>query len=160
MTILYANPYDISYTGFYFSTLDEFTEQMAAASFEEVEIDYIDGDNPQLFSDVSINQANLDTWFDHLDTITDDSEAAIAICFLLQYLDLAEAIDRHEDVIIWHGSADDYAADLIEQTTDLSQLTNIIGNYINYQAIARDMQLNGEIVEVTHDTWVVNGWDF
>jgi hypothetical protein len=40
-TTLYANPYDISYTGFYFGSTEEFNEQLSQASYEEVEIDYI-----------------------------------------------------------------------------------------------------------------------
>ena len=45
VTTLYANPYDISKTGFYFTSTDDYQLKMQHASFEEVEIDYIDGDS-------------------------------------------------------------------------------------------------------------------
>jgi hypothetical protein len=42
-TTLYANPYDITYTGFYFGSTEEFERNMNKAPFEEVEIDFIEG---------------------------------------------------------------------------------------------------------------------
>ncbi|MES9814006.1 MAG: hypothetical protein ABW161_05590 [Candidatus Thiodiazotropha sp.] len=156
----FSNPYDINFTGFYFENLEEFHEQMEKAPFEEVEIDYIDGDNPQLFEAAGISQGNIDTWFDELEDIADDDDAAIAIRYLLDTgYSLEDAIAKHEDVMIWHGSAEDYAADLVEQTTDTSNF-GWLGSYIDYASIARDMQLNSEITEVEHDIWVVNCNEF
>ena len=58
-TTLYANPYDTSYTGFYFGSIEEFNDQLSQASYEEVEIDYIDGDNPGLFQATKIHHGTL-----------------------------------------------------------------------------------------------------
>jgi len=78
-TTLYANPYDISYTGFYFGSIEEFNDQLSQASYEEVEIDYIDGDNPRLFQATKIHHDNVDLWFDELDQYPDDSHEASVI---------------------------------------------------------------------------------
>jgi len=158
-TQLYANPYDISYTGFYFESIDEFQEKMEKAPFEEVEIDYIDGDNPSLFGAAGINQGNIDTWFNDLDHIADDE--AIAIRYLLDTgYNLSEALEKFDDVQIWRGTAEDYAAELIEECYDLSSIPDTIKYHIDYQSIARDMDLNSEITEIEHNVWITNCLDF
>ena len=148
MTTLFANPYDISKTGFYFTSTADYQLQMQKTSFEEVEIDYIDGNNPKLFEAAGINQSNLDQWFDNLDSIDDDSTEAISIIFLLDFMDLKDAISRYEEVNVWFGSAEDYAAELLADTTDLEQLPEVIKYHIDYSGIARDMELSSEITEV------------
>jgi hypothetical protein len=160
VTTLYANPYDISKTGFYFTSTDDYQLQMQQASFEEVEIDYIDGDNPKLFEAAGINQSNLDQWFNELDSIDDDSTEGVSIIFLLGFMDLKDAISRYEEVIIWFGSAEDYAAELLADITDLDQLPEIIKYHIDYSGIARDMELSSEITEVSSNTWVTNCLEF
>lgn len=161
MTTLYANPYDISFTGFYFENLDEFQEKMEKAPFEEVEIDYIDGDAPSLFTQAGINQGNIESWFDELEHITDSDDEAIAIRYLLDVgLDLQDAIDRHDEVQIHRGTAEDYAQDLIEETTDMDSIPQVIQYHIDYQGIANDMRINGEITEIQYGIWVTNCLDF
>ncbi|MCG7878575.1 MAG: antirestriction protein ArdA [Candidatus Thiodiazotropha taylori] len=160
MTI-YANPYDPSSPdGFYFESLEEFQEKMEKATAEEFMIDYIDGDNPQLFEAAGINQGNIDIWFDELEDIADDDDVAIAIRYLLDTgYSLTDALEKHDEVQVWHGSSEDYAADLVEQTTDTSSL-GWLENYIDYSRIANDMNLNSEISEVEHDIWITNCNEF
>ena len=74
MTTLYANPYDTSYNGFYFDTIDQFNQKLSQVIYEEVEIDYIDGDNPQLFQAANINQATVNIWFNALDHFSDPED--------------------------------------------------------------------------------------
>ncbi len=160
MATLYANSYSPEHTGFYFESIEEFQEQMETASFEEVEIDYIDGDNPQLFEAAGINQGNIDIWFDELNDINETDDEAISLRYLLETgYGLEDAIAKHEDVIVWFGTAEEYAAELVEQTTDTSNM-GWLSNYINYAAIASDMQLNSEISEVEHEIWIVNCNEF
>ena len=83
MTTLYANPYDTSYTGFYFDSTDQFEFKMSQVKYEEVEIDYIDGDNPLLFKAASIHQCDIDTWFSSLDNFSDIDNEAISIRYLM-----------------------------------------------------------------------------
>ena len=160
MTKLYANPYDISKTGFYFTSTDDYLLKMQQAAFEEVEIDYIDGDNPKLFEAAGINQSNIDQWFDNLDSIDDDSTEAISIIFLLDFMGLKDSISKYEEVNVWFGSAEDYAAELLAYITDLDQLPEIIKYHIDYSAIARDMELSSEITEVSNNAWVTNCLEF
>ena len=55
----YANPYSWDHTGFYFSTLEEYEagrDKLNAAGCEEWELEYIDGDNAELFKTCSVSQ--------------------------------------------------------------------------------------------------------
>jgi len=159
-TTLYANPYDTSYSGFYFGRIEEFNEQLSQASYEEVEIDYIDGDNPRLFQATKIHQSNVDLWFDELDKYSDDSHEASAICYLLDMMDLDEAIKRMDEVILHRGSLADYAFELVDDICSLEQLPNLIRNQIDYESIGRDLELNSEVAEIHHNLWVVNCHEF
>jgi hypothetical protein len=159
-TTLYANPYDISYTGFYFGSTEEFNEQLSQASYEEVEIDYIDGDNPGLFQATKIHQGNVDLWFDELDKYSDDSHEASVICYLLDIMHLDESIKRIDEVILHQGSLADYAFELVEEICSLGQLPDLIRNHIDYESIGRDLELNSEVAEIHHNLWVVNCYEF
>jgi len=160
MTTLYANPYDITYTGFYFDSTDQFNQELSQAHYEEVEIDYIDGANPKLFQAADIHQGNVDLWFDELDQYSDDGHEAISISYLLDFYDIEEAIKRHDEVIIYRGSIADYAAELVEDVYPLDELPDIIKHHIDYDSIARDLELNSEVAEVGHNVWVVNCHEF
>jgi hypothetical protein len=160
MTTLYANPYDINYTGFYFDSIDQFNQKLSQANYEEVEIDYIAGDNPKLFQAADIHQCDIDTWFDELDQYSDDGHEAISISYLLDFYDTEEAIQRHDEVIIYKGSIADYAAELVEDVYPLDELPDIIKHHIDYDSIARDLELNSEVAEIGHNVWVVNSLEF
>ena len=159
-TTLYANPYDTSYTGFYFTSTEEFESNMNKAPFEEVEIDYIDGDNPKLFAAIGIFQCNIETWFDELDQYSDTDDEAVAIRYLTSFYPAEEAIERFGEVILHRGKITDYAAELIDELHSLDQLPEIIKYHIDYSGIARDMEINGEVAEIDHNLWVVNSLDF
>ena len=81
--IYHATPYDISATGFYFSTYDEYIEKAAKHKneygdpVEEYEIQFIDGDNAALFKAVGVNQANLKDWFDRYESMDGRSRLAL-----------------------------------------------------------------------------------
>lgn len=160
MTELYAQPYSLEHTGFYFNSAESFDdgmEELNKKGCEEVEIQFIDGQDhePELFKASEINQSNISRWFDELEELS--KEDATRICFLLDYLDLDEALNRFEDVYLHYGSAEDYAQELIEETTEIPESLQY---YIDYKAIARDMKINGEIIEIEHDLIVTNAHEF
>ena len=160
MTTLYANPYDITYTGFYFDSIDQLNQKLSQANYEEVEIDYIDGDNPRLFQAANIHQGNVDSWFSELDIFADVDNEALSIRYLLDLMDLEDAINRHDEVILYNGNLADYAFELVEDVYPLDQLPDLIRCHIDYDSIARDMELNSEVTEVSRNTWVVNCLEF
>ena len=76
--IYHATSYDISASGFYFKTYDEYLDQSVkhrndyGDPVEEYEIQFIDGDNYRLFGSLGINQANLDKWFSDFEELETD----------------------------------------------------------------------------------------
>ena len=111
--------------------------------------------NPSLFEAASISQANISLWFDELEDLASDD--ATRLCFLLDYLDLDGALSRYDEVCLHYGTAEDYAQEIIEETTEIPESLQY---YIDYEAIARDMKINGEIIEIERDLIVTNAHEF
>lgn len=161
MTEFYAQPYSIEHTGFYFDSLEKFEagmEKLNKKGCEEVEIQFIDGEDHlvRLADAANIGQGTVNTWFEDLDDL-DETEAA-QILFLCDCgYSLSDALGRYEEVSLFNGPAKDYAYDLIEETTEIPENLRY---YIDYEAIARDMEINGEIVEINHDLIVTNANEF
>lgn len=133
-------------------------EKLEARGCEEVEIQFIDGECglSKLVSAAGIDQSTVALWFEELDDL--DTLEIDQICFLLDCgHDLEDALTRYEYVNIFHGSAADYAQELIEETTDIPENLRY---YIDYEAIARDMGYNGEIEEIDREVIVTNAYDF
>ena len=65
-----------------------------------------------------------------------------------------EALEKLEDVSIYHGSADDYTYDMVQECYDLPEFAL---RYFDYDSLKRDMELNGEIIEMRHgqDTYTI-----
>ncbi|MFT7675185.1 MAG: hypothetical protein ACI845_003605 [Gammaproteobacteria bacterium] len=160
MTTLYANPYDTTCTGFYFDSIEQFNQKLSQANYEEVEIEYIDGDNPRLFQAADIHQRDIDLWFDELDKYPDNGQEALSIGYLLDIMHLDEAIKRRDDVILHRGSLADYAFELVSDLYPLDELPDIIKYHIDYDSIARDLELNSEVTELSRNIWVVNCHEF
>jgi hypothetical protein len=161
MTEFYAQPYSIEHTGFYFNNIETFEsgmKKLRKRGCEEVEIQFIDGDDHlgRLASTANIGQGDIYFWFEDLEDLGETE--VTQICFLLDlgYV-INEALDRYEDVCLYNGSARDYAYDLIDDTTDIPENLRF---YIDYDAIARDMEINGEIAEINHDLIVTNANEF
>ena len=161
MTTFYAQPYSLDHTGFYFDSTESFDtgmQRLNSQGCEEVEIQLIDADDHlvRLASAAGIHQGNIHRWYETLDDL--DDTAATQIMFLLdQGRDLGDALERYEEVCLYAGTASDYAYDLINETTDIPEN---LRHYIDYDAIARDMEINGEITELDHDLIVTNPLDF
>ena len=156
--MLYANPYDSFYEGFYFSSLDEYNDLSEKHPCEEFEIMFIDGDNPKLFASAQISQGNLETWFDNLESISDDDDKAIQLMYLLDIgYKLDDAIERSDEICLFHGSAENYAEELFD---DCYEIPDFLASYIDYEKIGRDLGLNGEITEFYYNIFITNANEF
>lgn len=161
MTEFYAQPYSIEQSGFYFDSFENFLtgmEKLKKRGCEEVEILLIDGDDHlfRLANAASLHQGDIEFWFEELNEL--DETAATQMMFLLDLgYNLQDALERYDDVCLNNGSAADYAYDLINET---SEVPEHLLNYIDYDAIARDMEINGEITVINHELIVTNPQDF
>lgn len=158
MTTICAVPFDTSASAFYFSSITEYDEKyIKRLPVEEYELQFIDGDNPKLFNESEISQANLHLWFQTLDNIEDDSDASVSIRYLLTIgYTLSDAIERKDEVAVFHGTSRDYAEEIFSD----SEIPVYLSNYIDYDAIARDLDLSGEICEFSSEVIITNAQDF
>ena len=166
MTYQYhATPYDISASGFYFTNLEEYRAQAASHRnafgdpVEEYEIQFIDGDHPELFRVLGINQATLHLWFEHFEDL--DAQDAVKAIYLADYVgtpieDIPAALD---DVMLFEGTAQDYAESYIEDTGLLNEIPENLRYYFDIKTFARDMVLGGGIavIEIDGTPYVVEG---
>ena len=77
--------------------------------------------------------------------------------FLLQnglVKDFEEALEKYEDVIIHENSTmEDVAYEFVNECYNLDSLPSIISNNIDYQSIARDMEIDGNYFEQDGDIY-------
>jgi hypothetical protein len=162
MTDFYAQPYSPEYVGFYFSTLEEYEVNMKRLNdvgCEEVEIELIKVDFSlyiALFYEINPTQSTISLWFDKIEDI--DYVDGMCLLFLLQLqIPIIEALKRIQEVVYFDGTAADYAQELTEESI---QIPESLINYIDYEAMAQDMELNGDIVYLKGNFLIVNVNDF
>ncbi len=151
-TLLHAQPYDISATGFYFRSLEDYEQKSTnhkndyGDEVEEYEIQFIDGDDLDcdLFKALSIHQGNFNHYFTACEDWDDDQKIKVII-----------AVDEAGyDFELENGDPDDFDIDLYEQDTlrDLAEqfieeglfgeIPENIRFYLDYDAIARDLGMD------------------
>jgi len=149
MTTLYAQPYDISATGFYFEIQEEY-DQKAARNLnqmgfpvEEYELQFIDGEEIDglLFDALRVNQATFARYLGACDEWSDDEKrkVIIAVGECGYRFDLRSDTPDDLDVDIYEV---DSLTELAEQFVHeglFGDISASIANYLDYDAIARDL---------------------
>lgn len=151
-TTLYAQPYNMDAQGFYFHNFEEYETKSEnlrdrfGSVVEEFEIQFIDGDDADLFEAMGINQSNLSTWFDDIEDMDDHEK--IALYFLTGTLgyNLDQAMDKVEDVIIYEGDAKEAAEELFEECYAHTIPENL-RFYFDMDKFARDLEICGDFNE-------------
>lgn len=82
-----------------------------------------------------------------LDLLISDYSYSYGIATMVNYVE--------NSACIFEGSRDDYAYELIEDCYD-TKVMGRLANYIDYEAFARDMELNGEIQELAYNVYWTN----
>lgn len=82
-----------------------------------------------------------------LDLLISDYSYSYDIATLVNYVE--------NSACIFEGSRADYAYELIEDCYDTKSL-GTLANYIDYEAFARDLELNGEIQELGYNVYWTN----
>lgn len=154
MSNYHATPYDVSAAGFYFDDYEEY--QTKARNYkndfgekvDEFEIQFIDGDNYQLFNALGINQANLQQWFNDFENL--EGEELIKAIYLAEYSGekMSDILDNLDNVGLFEGNAKEYAEEYLEDSGLLSDLPENLRYYFDVEAFARDMILGGDISEI------------
>lgn len=145
----HAQPYDMDKKGFYFTDMASYEAGVEASGAEEFELQFIDGDDAQLFNACGINQANLEEWFDDVEMLDDHEK--VALFYLMDNnicLDLSDAISKIDDVSISQCSLRDAAEELFDECY-LHDVPETVRAYIDYDAFARDCEMGGDMDEFT-----------
>lgn len=169
MTIsMFAQPYNSDAQGFYFSSFEEYTEKQENLRdafgnvFQEFEIQHIEGAE-EFAAIVKPAQCNLEEWLEQAeqyDDLSSDEQAAFKwlVCDVGQ--DADEAFAKCGDVYIFEGTREEYAQQFVDDCYDLDKQMGELARYFDYGAFGHDLELGGDIVEISPRVWVVNPQDF
>ncbi|MEM8497828.1 MAG: antirestriction protein ArdA [Pseudomonadota bacterium] len=156
---LHAQPYDISATGFYFSSIEEYDRQSKALKnsygdpVEEFEIQFIDGDSIDcdLAKAIDISQANLAQYFACVDEWEEWEKIHVIIAVGECGYDFnADTQASDFDITIYE---EDSYRDLAFRFVDeglFGAVPESLVSYIDYDVIARDL-------EIEYSDTVING---
>lgn len=122
---------------------------------EEYSVHDSEGFAPFEISEYS-NIEEIASMADILSNVGND-EGLAKIAFLASvYQDLDVIKDKIDDVILFNGSRGDYAEQLID---DCYSVPDFLVNYIDYDKFGRDLEINGELIEIERDLYVTNPQD-
>ncbi len=161
MTLLFAQPYDISATGFYFEDFADYETKAAALrnhygqKVEEFEIQFIDGEaiDCALASAIGINQANLPQYFELVEELGDHDKQVIIIAVGECGYDF-EPDPRRFDVDIYPVTSTRELAELFVDEGLYGDIPEPIRFNIDYEAIARDLAVDFTETEIAGETLV------
>lgn len=156
-TVLHAQPYDTSATGFYFSSFEEYQQKSESLKnaygypVEEFEIQFIDGDDCELFTVCGISQCDIEMWFDTIELLDDNEK--VALFYLLDngnYRGFETYLEKMDEVEIHKGTLLEAAENLFNDCYMTKELEHI-RNYIDYEKFANDLELGGDMREFTFE---------
>jgi hypothetical protein len=152
MTELFAQPYDISATGFTFKSAEDYAAKAEALRnqygqpVEEFEIQFIDGDmiDAELFEALSVNQCNFAAYFDAVDDWNEHEKVRVilAVDSGASNFTLGSDDPTHIDIDIYEC---DTMRELAIQFIDdglFGPIPKSLQYYINHDAIARDLEMD------------------
>ncbi|BBF79932.1 antirestriction protein ArdA [Asticcacaulis excentricus] len=154
MTTLFAQPYDITASGFYFNTASEFSAKAAklkndySQPVEEFEIQFIEGEylDAKMFEALGVNQANHAAFLEAVTDWSDDDKikVIIAVGEAGYKFTLGDDAPHQYEVNLYPAdSIADLAAQFIEEGL-YGEIPEPLRNYIDYEAIARDLSVEYE----------------
>ena len=152
MTTLFAQPYDISATGFYFDSAEDYA-QKAAKNFnpygslvEEYELQFIDGESidSNLFHALDVGQCNFPAYLEACDTWDEHQKQKVILAVgECGYTFILGTDDPDNlDVDIYQVES---LKELAEQFVDeglFGEIPASIQSYLDYDAIARDLGMD------------------
>ena len=160
MSTFFAQPYNIDAVGFYFDDAEAYTTQSEILKYafgnpiEEFEIQFIDGEDAQLFAACGINQGSLPVWFESIADLSGHEKAALHyLCGELGYA-VDVALDKLDEVSLYEGELQAAADELFDEIY-LDGVPDAVRAYIDYEKFARDCEIGGDMTEFDFNgtTW-------
>lgn len=152
MTTLYAQPYNIEATGFYFHTIEDYDRKANGLKdrfgqpVEEFEIQFIDGEriDCELAKAVGLSQCNLQ-WFLNVSDAWEDHHKINFIIAVSECRYEFDIENDHPDDLDIEVYQESNLRDLAIQFVDeglFGDVPKAFENYIDYDAIARDLAID------------------
>lgn len=162
--IFYAQPYDIDATGFYFSDAETYKETIGKITnrygdpVEEFELQFIDGDaiDAELFKALGISQATILAFMEKLEEWEDwnKTDIVIAVGECGYSFDLESDNPDDLDIDLYTGmDLNDLAHQFVEEGL-FGGIPERLANYLDYDAIARDLGHDYAETTITGETCV------
>lgn len=161
---LHAQPYDISATGFYFETVEQYQEHADKAvndygdPVEEFEIQFIDGDalDCALAQAWSLSQFNIEAYLQAAEEWDEDRKRryiiAVGECGY-SHDQIANCPDSDAVDIYYIDSLRDLAESFVDEGL-YGEIPDTLTNYIDYDAIARDLSVDFTETEIAGERLV------
>ncbi|WP_346894796.1 antirestriction protein ArdA [uncultured Roseibium sp.] len=159
MIRLYAQPYDITATGFYFETSKEYSAKAEAlknssgAPVEEFEIQFIDGEtiDADLAKAWQINQANFPAFLEAAEDWDRDQKIRFIIAVGECGHDHDEAASDPASLDLMYyefGTMRELAEYFVDEGLFGAEVPENLRCYLDYDAIARDLSVDYSEVEI------------
>lgn len=150
----YAAPYNRDAAGFYFSDYEDYETKSSVHldrfgnEVEEFEFEIIDADSEtcELFSACSVDQANLEIWFDEVIDLSGYEKAALYFLTSDHGYSMNSALDKVDEVSLYQGCLTD-AAEVLFDDCYSSSIPENLKIYIDYAKFARDCEVSGDMCE-------------
>lgn len=150
MTILYAQPYDISANGFFFESVEEYGSKRKkclnsfGGEVEEFEIQFIDGEDLDyvLFKALSVHQGDIETFFNACSEWHEYQKinVIIAVGECGYNFDNSDPDDFEVDLYDV-ATLKELAEQFVEEGL-FGEIPENIRFYLDYEAIARDLSMD------------------
>lgn len=158
MTVsLFAQPYDVSASGFYFEDYDDYTKKAAALRnahgdpVEEFEIQFVDGEaiDCELAKAIGLNQANLMQFFAAVEEWDDNDKTRVILAVgECGYAFDVKTCPDDFDLDIYEGVTMRELADQFVEEGLFGDTPERLQFYIDYDAIARDLSVDYTETEI------------
>lgn len=164
MTKLYAQPYDITASGFYFETVEEYSIQASELKnsygqpVEEFELQFIDGEeiDADLFKALGVHQGNFPAYLEALKEWSEDEKVKVIIAVgeTGYKFNLGEDTPDQFDIDLYElDSLKELAEKFVEEGL-YGEIPATIQNYLDYDAIARDLGMDYREIRIDGTNYI------
>ncbi len=164
MTQLYAQPYDITASGFYFETAAEYEEKSSKLKnsygqpVEEFELQFIDGDSidADLFKALNVHQGNFQAYLEAIEDWSEEDKikVIIAVGEAGYKFDLGTDMPDQFDIDLYElDSLKDLAAQFVEEGL-FGVIPASIQNYLDYDTIARELGMDYSEIRINGTNYI------
>jgi len=144
MPTLYAQPYDMDHTGFYFKSYEDYKTKSEKSLAEEFEIQFIDGDDDfdyEISEAMGLYQSNIEIYFQNLEDWDDETKLHYVLAVGYDGYD-PETDPTQLDITVYHNmTMNDLAQEFVDEGL-FGEIPEPLQYYINYEAIAADLAMD------------------